>query len=369
MGLNNEQRELLGRGTQEVVPGLEQAAEELDPDGTAYVGYEPSGRLHLGHMLTAQKLKDLEDIGMDTTVLLADEHAFINDKPAGVADEEARHRIDQIADMYETAFDAFGLEADIIRGRGKDHDGFQVADPDYQILLGGVLRETPQSDNEGAIADIASGDSRSAGQTIYPSMQVADMYHLDVDVAVGGIDQRAIHMMARDNVPLGFEADDKPFAVHTPIIGINVGEGEKMSSSGSSIPVYAERDEIQDEINRMYLPPSVDQVRSDFDFLQPDQRDDFELIYDSSPVLQLINHYTFERGEEFDITRPDKYGGDVSYDSSRELIESIGFDDDEVHPADVKGGLADMIYESFEAPRNAILDEGLHEPVEDLYND
>jgi len=33
---------------------------------------------------------------------------------------------------------------------------------------------------------------------LYPAMQVADMFYLDVDVALGGLDQRRAHMLARD---------------------------------------------------------------------------------------------------------------------------------------------------------------------------
>lgn len=47
---------------------------------TAYAGYEPSGALHLGHLLTAYKLMDLQSVGVDVIVLLADLHAYLNEK-------------------------------------------------------------------------------------------------------------------------------------------------------------------------------------------------------------------------------------------------------------------------------------------------
>lgn len=362
MSLNNEQRDLLQRGSQEVVPDLEEAAEALEPDATAYVGYEPSGRLHVGHMLTAQKLRDFEDIGMDTKILLADEHAFLNGKPSGVPAEESRETISKVADMYETAFEAFGLDADIVRG-----SDFQLEDRDYSMAVNEIQRRVPENRLDAAVADVASGESRSGGQLLYPAMQVGDIYHMDVDVALGGIDQRAIHMLARDFQPLGATEEDKPAAVHTPIIGVNVGQGEKMSSSGSSIPVYSSRDEIQDEVNSMYLSPDVDQIRGEFELPDSDPRTDKELIYDASPVLQLIDHYSLIRGEEFEIERPDEYGGDVSYDSREELLADV--ESGEMHPMDIKNGLTDLLYGKFEGPREAVLDSGLHEPVEELYED
>lgn len=363
MSLDEDDRRLLERGSQEVV-GLDGIEDDLEST-TAYVGYEPSGRLHLGHMLTAQKIKDLEELGIDTKVLLADEHAFLNGKPSGVPDEEARDVITQVADMYEVALDSFGLDADIVRG-----SDFQFNNRDYSMVVNDIQRRVPENRLDAAVADVAGKDEdklRYGGQLLYPAMQAADIYHLGVDIAVGGIDQRAIHMLARDFQPLGATEEDKPAAIHTPIIGKNLGEGEKMSSSGKSIPVYSIREEIEDGVNSMYLSPVVDQVRDEFEIPDSDPRSDQELLYTASPILQLIDHYSFIRGEKFEIARPKKYGGDITYESRVELIEDIGFDDDDVHPSDVKNGLTDLLYEKFKGPRKAVLDSGLHEPVEELY--
>jgi tyrosyl-tRNA synthetase len=51
---------------------------------------------------------------------------------------------------------------------------------------------------------------------IYPSMQAADIFDLDLDVAIGGMDQRHAHMLARDAADkLGWK---KPIALHTPLL-------------------------------------------------------------------------------------------------------------------------------------------------------
>src|SRR3989442_10370305 len=73
------------RGVQEVVtkedlrPLLEREARPK-----AYVGYEPSGYVHIGSgVIMAEKIKDLVAAGFDFTFLLADWHAMINDKLGG----------------------------------------------------------------------------------------------------------------------------------------------------------------------------------------------------------------------------------------------------------------------------------------------
>jgi len=54
-------------------------------------------------------------------------------------------------------------------------------------------------------------------------MQAVDIADLHIDLAVGGIDQRKIHMLAREELPrLGLPA---PVCMHTPLIpGLNGGE-------------------------------------------------------------------------------------------------------------------------------------------------
>ena len=44
-------------------------------------------------------------------------------------------------------------------------------------------------------------DHPTVSQMVYPIMQMADIAMLGVDAAVGGIDQRKIHMLAREHLP------------------------------------------------------------------------------------------------------------------------------------------------------------------------
>ena len=46
----------------------------------AYIGFEPSGSVHLGWKICSNKIKDFIDCGFDFIILLADWHAYINDK-------------------------------------------------------------------------------------------------------------------------------------------------------------------------------------------------------------------------------------------------------------------------------------------------
>ena len=71
---------LATRNTVEIITD-EDLRRVLDqPKKRVYAGYEPSGEIHLGHLVTVNKLVDLKEAGFDVVVLLADLHAFLNRK-------------------------------------------------------------------------------------------------------------------------------------------------------------------------------------------------------------------------------------------------------------------------------------------------
>ena len=75
-----EKIQLIEEGTLEVID-CEELKEVLEKDQPiAYTGYEPSGKIHLGHAVTVQKLKTLQKLGFKIKILLADYHAFLNGK-------------------------------------------------------------------------------------------------------------------------------------------------------------------------------------------------------------------------------------------------------------------------------------------------
>ena len=68
------------QGTLEVVTPEELKEKLENNQKTAYIGYEPSGKVHLGHAITVKKMIDLQKAGFKIKILLADLHAYLNDK-------------------------------------------------------------------------------------------------------------------------------------------------------------------------------------------------------------------------------------------------------------------------------------------------
>jgi len=303
--------ERITRNAAEVVTEEEVRALADDPDGKrAYVGYEPSGVLHIGHLLTANKLIDLQDVGFDVTILLADVHAYLNDKGSF---EEIR----ETAERMQEQFLAYGLDEDATEFRYGSE--FQ-SDEDYVLDLHALERETSLSRAERAMSEIQSGDTARVSQAVYPLMQALDIEYLDVDLAVGGMEQRKVHMLARDVLPkTGYDA---PTCLHTPLIAdLTSGEGKMSSSTGVSITMEDSTDEIAEKVNSAFCPPTAD------------PEGDLE-----NPVLQIFEYHVFPRVERVVVERPEQYGGDLSYDAYEELEADL--ESGELHPADAKSALA-----------------------------
>ena len=306
----DDRHELITRNAEEVV--TEQEVRELaaDPDGgRAYVGYEPSGVLHIGHMLTANKLIDLQDAGMEVVVLLADVHAYLNEK--GTFDE-----IQETAERMREQFVAFGLDeekTEFVLG-----SEFQL-DDEYTLDVHSLAVRVTLNRARRSMSEVAREEENpKVGQMWYPLMQAIDIARLGVDLAVGGIDQRKIHMLARDHLPdIGYDA---PTALHTPILTSLEGGGDKMSSSeGEPIAMDDSREEIEDKVLGAYCPPHTD----------------------GNPVAEIYRYHVFPRFDRVVVDRPEKYGGDLEYATYDELAQDLNTG--ELHPQDAKETLVEYV--------------------------
>ena len=74
------------------------------------------------------------------------------------------------------------------------------ADYTYKVYETAIYTTLARSKRSMAQITRESKDHKVA-EVIYPLMQVVDMIFLGVDLAVGGMEQRKIHMLARENLP------------------------------------------------------------------------------------------------------------------------------------------------------------------------
>src|SRR4030042_6738440 len=191
------------------IPELKIILEKTKP--RAYIGFEPSGTVHLGWKICTNKIKDFLECGFEFTILLADWHAYINDKLGGDIE-----KIKLCGKYMEDCFAAMGIDKNKIKFvYASDY----IGDPKYWELVLKVSKATSVARVKRAM-DIMGRDETEADKDLsklfYPAMQVSDIFYLKLDVAYGGMDQRHAHMLARD---VSKKLEKKPpVAVHTPLL-------------------------------------------------------------------------------------------------------------------------------------------------------
>lgn len=309
--------ELVKRNSEEMVTEeeVENIIEEKE-NPRAYVGYETSGPVHLGHWISVRKLLDLQKAGFQPVVLWADLHTYLNKKG-----EE-----DWIEDMikyWQATFEALGLEAEYVKGRS-----FQEATEYFHDVLK-LAKEVTINRGTRSMSEVAkNADNPYISQIIYPLMQSLDIVYLNLDLAVSGIDQRKIHMLAREKLPkLGY---GKPTCLHWPMLTSLEGSGQKMSSSKKEtmFPLHAEPERIRETIKDGYCPAK--QV-------------------EENPIVEIVRYFIFGADEVLEIERPDKYGGDITLESFEDLKKIYKSGD--LHPQDLKNSVAEAIIERLEPVR------------------
>ncbi len=326
--------------TEEIVK-IEELKEVLKKEKKrAYIGFEPSGTVHLGWKICTNKIKDFLECGFDFTVLLADWHAYINDKLGGDIE-----KIKLCGKYMEDCFAALGVDVDAL---SVIYASEYVGDSNYweQVLrtskATSVKRVKRAMDIMGRSEDEAEKD---LSKLFYPAMQVSDIFYLNLDVAYGGMDQRHAHMLARD---VSKKLNKKPpVAIHTPLLtGLQAGSRMnptevKMSKSkpDSMISIHDKPEEVKRKIKKAYCP---------------------EKITEGNPILEICKFIIFPELKEgkFVIDRPEKFGGKLEFKNYKELEKAFVKD---LHPLDLKNAttkyvnkILEPVYKYFEKNSEAL---------------
>ena len=318
----DERARLVGRNTEEVVTEEELEALLGQPDPSVYIGYAPTGEMHIGHFTTIRKLADFLEAGLDVTVLIADLHAHLDDEksPFDLLDARSRYYREAIEAMVEVAGADPG-EIEFVRGTE-----FELSE-EYTLSLYRMMADTTLSRAQRAGSEVVrQSDSPALGGLVYTLMQSLDVAALDADIAYGGIDQRGIYMLAREILP--DHGHEKPVCVFAPLLSGLSGGKMSASDESSRLSLTDDPDTVREKIDGAYCPAGEVEENGVLEYLR-------YLVF---PILD-------ERGESFVVERPEKYGGDLAYERYEALEEE--FVSGELHPADLKGAtgecLADLL--------------------------
>jgi len=332
---------LIEKNTAEIVTREElKLLLETNPSPKGYLGYEPSGLFHIGWMIWARKVKDLVDAGVKFILLEATWHAYINDKFGG-----NMSAIKTTAKYLRHSLKALGIPIEEIEFIDAEK---LIADPEYWGLVIKSAKNTTLHRLKRALTimgrkmDEAESDS---SKLIYPLMQVSDIFYLDLDIALGGLDQRRAHMLQRE---LAEKLNKKKVvAIHTPLLTSLLGLGRaggggikkddidqiselKMSKSRpeSTILIHDDEKTIREKIRKAYCPPRE---------------------VDFNPIIE-INKYLLFVNEGLELKVKKKGSNEYLIITSYNELEKL-YREDMIHPADLKESTAEALIKILEPVR------------------
>ncbi len=302
----------------------------------AYDGFEPSGRIHIAQgLLRAINVNKMTKAGCQFTMLVADWHAWLNNKLNGDLD-----KIHTVGEYFVEVWKACGMDLDNVKFV---NCSTFVNNPDYWKKVVNVARATTLQRmlRCGQIMGRKEGEMQYTAQVLYPAMQVADIFQLGVDICQLGMDQRKVNTLAREIGPkLGWW---KPVAVHHHMLmGLqqptSAGAEDKtertialkMSKSNPDSAVFMTDStaDVERKISNAYCPAK--QV-------------------EENPILEYCKHIIFEKQPSLAISRPAKFGGELKLNGYQELADTYAAG--KLHPQDLKKAVSSSLNELLEPVR------------------
>ncbi|MGB0173882.1 MAG: tyrosine--tRNA ligase [Candidatus Poseidoniaceae archaeon] len=289
-----------------------------------YVGFEPSGKAHIGWKVLSLQLKRMLEADANVLIFLADWHAWVNDKFGGNMED-----IQKTAVYMEETFRA-------LLGYPEEGDGpgqlrfywaSQLMDSgDYwaRVLRCSKGATLPMVRKTFTIMgrDEASSD-HDLSKFYYPAMQAADIFELNIDVAIGGMDQRKAHMFMRDMASKWNWK--KATCLHTPILSSLKASGVRMDSfdhkmsksdPNGALLLHDTLEVVQKKMRKAYLDPEDEQ----------------------SPVYELAEHVVLPEFGHIQVTPNPKFGEPSTWKDLASFKAAVM--DGTLHPFDAKMGVA-----------------------------
>lgn len=310
---------VIKRNTQEILTEQE-LMEKLNSGEklSAYYGIACTGPFHMAYLIPLTKVFDFNKAGIKTKILIANIHAALDDLKTPWAEIEKR------AEYYKKCIEhsfQWDEKPEIVLGSDFQQEKDYVHDLLKMATSVTVNRATR------AASEVTRMKNPKVSELIYPLMQTLDEEYLKVDMQIGGIDQRHIMALAREELPkLGYKAR---IEIMTPLIASLKGTESKMSASipDSHIKVYDSEEQIKSKISKAYCLAG-----------EP-----------NNGVMHITKFVIFTMKDKFKIERPEKFGGDIVYDNYNMLEEA--FVNKQLHPADLKKAVSRELIEIFSKAR------------------
>ncbi len=195
-------KELLIRGVERIYPSTKELEEKLNSGEKLriYYGIDPTGALHIGHMVVLRKLRKFQDLGHEIIILIGDFTAIIGDPTDKKATRKPLTReqvllnakdyklyIGKILDLKKTNIRF--LHNEKWTNKLKPIDFLAIAS---QFTVAQLLERDMFQER------IRNGKDIHVHEFLYPIFQAYDSVTMDIDMEIGGNDQTFNMLAGRD---------------------------------------------------------------------------------------------------------------------------------------------------------------------------
>jgi tyrosyl-tRNA synthetase len=290
-----------------------------------YLGIEISGFLHLGSLVsTGFKINDFIKAGINCTIFLADWHTMINDKLGG--DME---KISKISEYYKEAFKIVCPEVNIVKGSDL-YDEY----PEYWKELVRFTKHMSLARTMRTLTIMGRSEKEEKidlAKLLYPPMQAVDIHYLDLDIVHAGMDQRKIHMLVREIFPKMGKEWKVPVAVHHKLLP-SLSQPSDISQDGKTLGKMSK----SDPNSGIFIHDDDPVIRSKIKRAWCEEGN-----IKNNPLLEIADQILFHDYDAVPVTRPEKFGGNITYTSFSKLESD--FANKKLHPSDLKQAVADLL--------------------------
>lgn len=331
-----------------------------------YIGFEISGILHLGSgLMTGLVIRELQKLGIETRIWLADWHTWINNKLGGDHELIKRVALEYFMPAMKISCEIAGADPDKILPffgtelyHNNDRYWQTMIEVSKNLTLSRVMKST-------TILGRQESENMNFALLVYPPMQVADIFEMGNHIAHAGMDQRKCHVIAIEVAdklkvnPLRDGAGDvmKPIAIHHHLVmglqkpantpsadadKVEVTTAMKMSKSipGSAVFIHDTPEEIQDKIRKAYAP---------------------EKAVEFNPILDWTKHLLFPIVGEVTVEREERFGGSFTAKSYQEIEDRYASGD--LFPLDLKNTVAKYLIDILAPARERFSDKDSQELI------
>ncbi|MGC8884931.1 MAG: tyrosine--tRNA ligase [Candidatus Nanoarchaeia archaeon] len=324
---NEEKIYYATRNTQEIVTEeeLKRLLEEKN-EFHFYWGIAPTGSIHIGYFVPIMKIFDLLRAGGKGKILIADYHGFLDDQKTPWEQLRLRSKYYEVVlrSLLEYACKRYLPKIEFIRG-----SEFQTKKEYIEDVFKLAVKVSIPRAMRAASSIVRRKDNPHVSELLYPLMQIVDVKYMEAEVVVGGIDQRHVYMLGRENMDeIG---GGKYVSIFTPLLKSLTNPKIKMSASipESSISVVDNREKIREKILKAYCP----------------ERNSTE-----NPVMDIVKYLLIPIFEKIEIETKSK--GRVEYKEIRELERN--FVEGKIHPFELKESVIEYLNKLLDPIRSSL---------------